>query len=212
MNIAAIHGSPKHKNSMSERLIGYMGQLAGAPVETHQAIKLLSDADLPQKLAGILKADVLLIVFPLYVDSLPAPLIALLTRLDHAAQTAAHKPVVYALCNCGFHEAKHNGLALSMVRAFARSAGMPYGYGLSLGAGPMLQGFKNLANGPTAPVHASLSEMVASMGLGLGREDVFVTVKFPRRLYILMAHLGWNQGARRNGVRRRMHARPHLIS
>lgn len=209
IRIAAINGSPKPAESLSGKLIEKLEGFLGAKIDTYHAAKLIRKEDAAGEIAGILKADVLLIVFPLYVDSLPAPLIRLLTLIEQAAKASeVPLPMVYAVCNCGFYEAGHNALALRMVRAFARRAGLRYGYGLGIGCGGVLA---HMEKGPAKNVYAALYALGSS---ACGRspkegEDVLLAPKIPRFLYRLGGNFGWRQLAKKNGVWKRMKMRPH---
>ncbi len=151
--IAAINGSPKAKESVSSLLIERMEKVLAAKIDVAQAVQLTRPGKAPETvsetIAGMLAADVLLLVFPLYVDSLPAPLIKLLTLMEQAAKaSSAPLPKVYAICNCGFYEAEHTRLALKMVRHFALRAGLPWGYGLGIGCGGFGVCVKQYGKGP----------------------------------------------------------------
>ena len=63
----------------------------------------------------------LVLVFPLYADSLPVPLVRFLKDLE--AHPLAARPVVSVVVNCGFLEPGQNDLAVEMVRLFCRRSG-----------------------------------------------------------------------------------------
>lgn len=211
--ITAINGSPKRTESTSGMLVEKLEEMLNTKIDTFQAVKLIQSEKAEEAAAGILKSEVLLIVFPLYVDSLPAPLIKLLMLVEQAARTSASPlPAVYAICNCGFYEAEHNRLALRMIRSFASRAGLMWGYGIGIGSGGFLQSAgKNMEKGPGANVHAalySLCEILRSKNVK-GSEDVFVTPKIPRFLYKFAGNMGWRQMAKKNGVLEQLDAKPH---
>lgn len=217
--IAAINGSPKAKESVSGLLIEKMEEILAIKFDVAQAVQLTRPGKAPETvsetIAGMLAADVLLLIFPLYVDSLPAPLIKLLTLMEQAAKaSSAPLPKVYAICNCGFYEANHTRLALKMVRHFALRAGLPWGYGVGVGCGGLAYAFNNnMAKSPAANLHAALCALgEAIRGNSTNtREDVFVTPKIPRFLYKLGGDMGWRQTAKTNGVGNQLSARPHSI-
>lgn len=66
--MVAINGSPKAKDGASGALIGQMGRVLGVDIPVYQAVELLRRDDAMPALARMLEADVLLIVFPLYID------------------------------------------------------------------------------------------------------------------------------------------------
>jgi hypothetical protein len=114
--IVAINGSPKAEGSVSGMFINQIEHILGTKITVYQATKLIRQERISAALSDILQAERLFIVFPLYVDSLPAPLIHLLTLIEQeAVNTSARLPTIYAICNCGFYEAEHTQLALHII-------------------------------------------------------------------------------------------------
>jgi len=164
------------------------------------------------ELAGILDCDVLLIIFPLYVDSLPAPLINVLNRLEQISSGVSVKPQVYSIVNCGFYDAKQNALALEMIKCFTSRTGLSWGYGIGIGGGGMLSSMgDNWAKGPVTGIHKSLCDMTDLINAGVNKErkpNIFVSPKFPRFLYLIAADLGMRRLAKKNGVKN-IRAKPY---
>ena len=210
--IVAINGSPKVKESASALLIDHIEHILETKGTVYQATKLILQEDISEVLSDILKADTLLIVFPLYVDSLPAPLMKLLTMIEQeASNTKTRLPVVYAVCNCGFYEAKHTQLALQIVENFTIHCGMPWGYGIGIGCGGLLLSqSKNLSKGPTAHVYAALQELGSAIKEGGKRENVFITPKIPYFLYKIGGNIGWRHMAKKYGTWKSLRAKPHF--
>ena len=210
MKITAISGSPKSEGSVSELIIKQVEQILGEEIQIYHAARTVQSETSPDILNIILNADILLIVFPLYVDSLPAPLIELLTRIEQIARKGDKKPRVYSIINCGLHESEHNILALDMIKYFTERAGLSWGYGLGIGHGGMLASMgENWSKGPAGGVYAAIRDMVGSMREGKGGDNVYVAPKFPRFLYIAAANLGWHMQARKNGVLKQLKAQPY---
>ena len=69
-------------------------------------------------------ADALVLVFPLYADSLPVPLLRLFKELE--ACPPCRRPAVSVVVNCGFLEPFQNDIAVEMVRLFCRRNGYPF--------------------------------------------------------------------------------------
>ena len=212
--IAAIQGSPKAKDSASRMFIGQMEHILGVDIPVYQAVELLREDDARPALARMLEADALLIAFPLYIDSMPAPLIKLLTYLERAAKDAGSAlPRVYAIVNCGFYEAVHNCLALEMVENFCARAGLPWGYGVGIGCGNVIAQFLQAQQqNSAAAAYAALCELGAAMrGLG-GGQNVLVGPGFSRALYQREGQKGWRLLAKQSGSLRLLKARPHKTS
>lgn len=203
MKITAINASPKEQNSMTSGIISQLERLLPDEVNSCRTGDLKNEADL----SSLTENDVLIFVFPLYVDSLPASLIELLTRLEKIEKTK--KPLIYAVTNCGFYEAQQTYLALAMMKCFANKAGLQWGYGLGIGAGPMIQSFgENWQYRPTALVYQALVALAERIKDRKTSDDRYVTVKFSRFLYGLSGNMGWYSLAYRNKTKNLM-AKPH---
>jgi hypothetical protein len=194
-----INGSPKAKGSASSIFIDKIKKNLINPI-VYQASQIIQEKD-STNLSDILNADVLLFVFPLYVDSLPAPLIKVLTMIEQKiANKSESVPIVYAICNCGFFEAKHTRLALDILKNFSISSGMSWGYGIGIGAGGLIASeSENMAKGPATDVYTVLLEFAKDMQNEVKKENVFVTANMPRFLYKFGGNLSWYQMAMKNG-------------
>ena len=211
-NIVAINGSPKARDSASGMIIGQIERVIEAPVTVYQAVKLMRDEDISEALSDILKSDVLLFAFPLYVDSLPAPLVKILTLIEQAnAQGRAQAVKVYAVCNCGFFEAEHTRLALDIIENFCARAGLAWGYGVGVGAGGFIYSQReHMSKGPAAGIYSALYALGKSIRAGdVGKQNTFATAKMPRFLYNLAGNLGWRQTAKKYKAGKALMARPH---
>jgi hypothetical protein len=213
IRIAAINGSPKISGSVSGMLIETIEGFLNVKMDTFQAIKIVRSEKTAQTAAELLNFDLLLFVFPLYVDQLPAPIIELLTYIERAASAAdTQLPAVYSVCNCGFYEAEHNRLALRMLHSFALRAGLAWGYGVGIGGGGLLESMGNITGkGPTANVYDALSALCEAMRAGdvMEHGDILVTPLFPRFLYRMAAEISWHQMAGKNHVRNQLKRKPH---
>jgi hypothetical protein len=156
-------------------------------------------------LAAIDIADLVLLSTPLYVDSLPAPVIHALYRIaTHRAPGAVGRmPSFFSIVNCGFVEPQQNAGAQQMLRLFCGQAHLnPVGE-VSLGAGgaltkPVRQAFlqviEALADGD--PIPASVADLT-------GRRIM------PAFLYVLGGNFTWKRQAKANGVRAQLEAQPY---
>lgn len=93
MNISIINGSPKSGESTSGLLIKYLLQETGE--SNAQVFKCSLQAT---ELAEIASSDVLVFVFPLYVDSIPSQLLQFLIILGEL-KDLNHDMMVYCVVN-----------------------------------------------------------------------------------------------------------------
>lgn len=208
MKIVAINGSPK-TTGISTLIITQMEKLLDERIEKHDAMRLVR-ADTPQKaIAEMLEADILLIVFPLFVDSLPSPLIELLTRLEITVCHGAAIPRIFTIVN-GALDSAQTALALEMIEHFACRAGLPWRYGIGIGAGSMLYNAgENWEKGLASDIYHALCDMATAIKEKRSGQNIFIVPKFPRFLYKTVANMSFWREAKRNGVGN-LRARPYM--
>lgn len=124
-----LNGSPRAPKSNSRQYAEIFIKHCKAPAE-YFTVSKTNHAALCERLSD---CQELLLVFPLYADSLPSGLLAFLKYLE--AHPPVRKPVVSVLINCGFLEPQQNDTALRIIQFFCRKNGYRTGSILSLGSG-----------------------------------------------------------------------------
>lgn len=219
-----IVGSPKVKSPSTSGALGeyVLQQLQQRGWETESLVlrgNLLRGEGQVEFLARVDQADLLLLVFPLYIDSLPFLMMrALEVMAEHLAAHPQPSPKrVVAIANNGFPEAYHNAPALAICRRFTLDTGMIWAGGLAMGAGEALFGGQPIAGPERAgrpPVkHVIQALEIAGAALAQGQavppEAAKLIAKTPiplipfslwRWLFIKMANQHWRQGAAENQV------------
>lgn len=219
-------GSPRTRKSTSQSLGGYLfDRLAERQVrtETFYIHTSLYSAERMQALQDAVDAaDLVMLAFPLYVDSLPAPVIVALERIA-ARRREQGKPRLRfaALANCGFPEAAHNRTALAICETFARQAGFDWAGALALGAGEGLVHGVPLegASGPAIPIRKALDLAAAALAQGeavpQSAVDLLARPVIPGWLYRLLGVFGWRQQAKQYGaqslLRRQAYRNPPAV-
>lgn len=212
-------GSAKREGeSTSEALGSYLTarlQAQGVTITTFAVHRALRTPERTHALLAAIDAcDLLILAFPLYVDTLPALTTQALERIAaHRQQsTATCAPWCLAIANCGFPEAAHNDVALEICRNFAAAAGMRWAGGLALGAGGAVHGEPVNARGMTHNVARALDltadALLADQPAPAAALTLMRTPLMPNRFYTFMGNLGWHQMAYSNGVWRQLHAQP----
>lgn len=206
MKVAMINGSPKAQNSNS----GYLLELLQARLPKDwefTTYKPIKPSEYTLTLAEVPRRDILVISFPLYVDSLPSHLLKLLTELEAAFKAnPPQKPVhVYVMINCGFFEGHQNAIAAEIVKHWAHRAGLVWGRVLMTGAGEMLGQTKNvpMGHGPNKNIHKALNSLAVSITTYESGEDICINPNFPRPLFIFMANRMWGFMIKKNGLKRK---------
>lgn len=147
---------------------------------------------LPALSPKVEEADDLVLVFPLYADSLPVPLIRFLKELE--ASPPARRPVVSVVVNCGFLEPHQNDIAVEMVQLFCEKNGYPFGSAVKIASGEAI-----LSTPFRFLVRLTLGRMAAS--LRRRRYGVFqVTMPLPKKVFLKASTAYWTAYGRRGGV------------
>ena len=216
-------GSPKPGRSTSRSLGEYLfGLLAerGLTTETVSLLRALRSVEETGALcASVDGADVVVLSFPLYVDSLPAvATLGLEVIASHRATRASDRQGVaasalVAICQSGFPEQSQNDVALRICRNFARAAGFDWAGGLPMGGGGMIDGRSVADLGGQVRRQARALALIAD-ALCEGRDvpDEAVTamgkLPTPAAIYRAGGNLGWRRQAKKAGVRSQLAARP----
>lgn len=176
---------------------------------------LRTEERIQQLLAAINTADIVVLAFPLYVDTLPYLVTSTLERIArHRQETASGSaPLFVAIVNCGFPEVAHNALALRVCRQFARQAHFTWGGGLALGGGGVLNGQSpDQAGGKARRIMQSLNLAADALAQGQPVPEAAVGLMarpiIPAGLYMLMGDIGWVQQAWQNDVLWKLGNRP----
>jgi len=214
-------GSPKTRKSTSNSLGGYLfEQLSARSIQT-ETIYLHTVLRSPAKMQALLDAvnaaDLVTLAFPLYVDTLPAPVIEALERL--AAQRQGRDPsnqqMFTAIANCGFPEAIHNANALAVCEMFARQAGFEWSGSLSLGGGEMVAGVPlGQLGGMTIMMRKALDLTAEALAQGQSipqaAQDIWGKPVIPHWLYRLTGWLRWNKQSKGYGAQKLLKRQPYL--
>jgi len=205
-------GSPKTGASSSGSLGAYLLEeleTRGLQTQTFHVTKALrTDQTTDELRAAVASAGIVVVSFPLYIDSLPAPLMCALELMAAWRPGTApvdHRPALVVICQSGFPEAQHNEVALEICRNFARAAEFEWAGGLVLGAGGMISGqpLRRLKGRMRSAVRAlDLTADELAAGRAVPDEAVRLMAKpaFPAFAYRFMANYGWRHESRRNGA------------
>jgi hypothetical protein len=134
-------GSPRGSKSISEYLGIYLvGKLREKGIETekvHLYSSMKSDEEQKHLFSSIDRSDILILTFPLYVDSLPALVTKVLEMISGHRESIENprRHQFVAIANNGFPEAHQNDTAIAICHRFARETGMEWAGSLSVGGG-----------------------------------------------------------------------------
>ncbi|MDE7171510.1 MAG: hypothetical protein K2O11_06515 [Oscillospiraceae bacterium] len=156
------------------------------------------------KLAKIARSDVLVLVFPLYVDSIPSQLLRLLIGLEEL-RDLNHDMMVYCIVNNGFFEGTQNYIAIQQMKNWCAAANLNWGQGVGIGAGEMLPFIADvpLKHGPNKNIGYAISSLATNLSNKKSGKDSFVSPNWPRFLWRMQStKFFWMPRARSNRLKK----------
>ncbi len=212
-------GSPKPVGSISESLGScLLERLAARGFATDVAsihAALACDGSVDALLATIDGCDLVVVSSPVYIGSLPAPVIKAFELVaDHRRRVPPPAPQrLAAIANCGFPETIHTEVSLAVCRLFARDAGFIWMGGLALAGAAAAEGRPAEQRGTTRNVVRAL----ALAGDALAGDEpippeaaaLMARPAVPSWLYRLIGNLSWRRLARREGIGAKLGDRPY---
>jgi multimeric flavodoxin WrbA len=216
-NALLLVGSPKHNGGTSMVIAEYLAsRLREIHVDTeikhvHQAIDGGKEDEL---FDAIDRADSVVLLFPLYVDSLPSGVVRFFELfLERKGENGGRGKPFYAISNSGFPESIQSTVALEICVLFARDTGFAWNGGGAVGGGYLLEG-KTLegSGGRAKNLRAGLALLAVSMSLkgGLSKQarDLIGRPLVPKFLYVYFGNKMWRKAAESNGVVDHLYDKP----
>jgi hypothetical protein len=173
----------------------------------HRALK--SAEELNHLTSTVADSELVIVASPLYVDSLPAPVVRLLETLATGLE-AYDRPAgqrFAAISNSGFPEAEHNDTALATYEQFARATGFQWAGGLALGGGEPVKNQSleegsqsGMARNVVRSLDLAADRLAEGGSIGPEAENLMREPLMPAVLYRFMGNMGWRFEAVKNGV------------
>lgn len=219
-NALILVGSPRLKKSTSARLAAVLEenlQNQGVEVSTAYSRKAFaSPRNTEELLARIEASDLLVLISPLYVDSLPAPVTRLLEIVaqNRRGKEAKTPKLFAAIINCGLPDPGQNRTALNICRIFARHAGLVWAGGLSLGSGEIIGG-RPLSKAPPGVRRIKKALKISADFLAKGEpipnsaQQLLNKPLAPWPIYLWMGSIWFYRAARKHGATHKMHDKPY---
>jgi multimeric flavodoxin WrbA len=219
-NALILIGSPRLKKSTSARLAAVLEEhleKQGLKVARLYSRKVFaSPQNTKELLAQIDTSDLLVLISPLYVDSLPAPVTRLLEIVaeNRRGKEASSPKLFAAIINCGLPDSRQNTCALNICRIFARHSGLVWAGGLSLASGEIIGG-RPLSQAQPGVRRIKKALEVAAVFLAKGQsipnraQQLMEKPLAPWPIYLWMGSIWFYRAARRNKATSKMHDRPY---
>ena len=200
MKITIINGSPKTVKSNSEILGNYLFPLLKENnIKKYYSIYFqLNDKTKNE----IYNSDVLIFIFPLYVDGIPSNLLKLLVKFEKE-NVVRPKTKIYCIVNNGFYEGKQNFLALLHMKNWCKKVNAKWGQGIGIGSGellPYLKRFK-LGQGPLKNLEKILNRFSRNILTLNSDKNIYINPNWPKSLYFIQGSISWILKARKNNIK-----------
>ena len=200
MKISIINGSPKAGKSNSEILGNYLlSLLKDNGIRKYYSISVRLDDKIKNE---IYNSDVLIFLFPLYVDGIPSNLLKLLVEFEKK-KVIKYRTKIYCIVNNGFYEGKQNQLAILQIKNWCEKVKARWGQGIGVGAGELLPHLKKypLGQGPLKNLGKVLDKFSANILTLKSDEDIYINPNWLRSLYFLQGSISWILKGRKNNLR-----------
>lgn len=208
-NLLLINGSPRKKGTSYSfsRTIKMLAEDSGNIAEIIHAIDYFDgkeDFEHLKKLTA--QSDIVLVISPLYADTLPYHDILLLEKLADEFKHELRGKSLFAIGQCGFPDITRIEPLLNCCRLFAEETEMKWLGGLAYGGGPMINGALLDSLGKkgekiTLGFRLALENILKGENIPSKSQEL-ITVKIPKLLYWPLAAFLNNNAkklARENG-------------
>ena len=220
-SVLILVGSPKGKKSASNNFALYLeDKFREKGIETEKSY--LVKYQKPERLKELVKKastpDLLIIVAPLYIDSIPAITINFMEEC-YKSKDDPHEQKLMALFNSGFPEPNHNDLAIKMCKNFASKMDMEWMGGITIGMGAAFESISLTdAGGMARNLRKGLDAAVESLSQNkkIPSEAMLTASKPLLPLFLskfFMCYFGerlWKRQVKDKIVRKKMHYRPYI--
>ena len=200
MKISIINGSPKAGRSNSEILENYLlSLLKDNGIRKYYSISVRLDDKIKNE---IYNSDVLIFLFPLYVDGIPSNLLKLFVEFEKE-KVVNPATKVYCVVNNGFYEGKQNHLAILQIKNWCEKIKARWGQGIGVGAGELLPYLKKckLEQGPLKNLGKALEKFSINILTLKNDKDIYINPNWLRSLYFFQGSISWILKGRKNNLR-----------
>lgn len=214
-------GSPKGEKSTSASLGNYLISkleelgMTSETLFTHRVVN--REEKILELFQSIEDVDLIILTFPLYVDSLPAPVIKAMELIKENRAVGESKKSQYfiAIANNGFPEASQNETALKICKIFAKESNFIWKGGLALSGG-VINGIPLIERGGVVRNIVKGFDIAAQAlknSNEIPQEAIELVAKklIPFSMYRIFGNFGWKQQAKRYGVRQKLKNKPYLM-
>lgn len=224
--VCFINGSPRGKNSGSQYFIGEISKLLNIEkmkIEHLCIVDCLKNNNVEEVFEKIYKANSIIFVFPLYIDSIPSSMLDFLAQFGEFIQKSSRMnmldktkvPRIYAVVNSGFIEGEQNKHALKIMEHFCDRIGFDWRFGLGIGAGEFMKESRDIS------IESKMKKTIYEAFLILKndiensrmvyKDNILANPRMPKFLFMFFGNRHWVRIAKRKKVKKNeLYAKPYL--
>jgi hypothetical protein len=200
-------GSPKGCSSTSESIGFYLlDRLQKAGWET-SLVRILPILESEERIELFLKdterVDLVILATPLYVDSLPSPVIRMMETIHERVLDRERKRRFLTIVNSGFPERVHNEIAIEICRKFAKESGFEWYGGIPVSGGGVVGGQPLAEVGGARNIRTALDmvakALIADEEFPPEAAEIASRKVFPHFLYRWIANRNFRKQAKKQG-------------
>lgn len=188
-----INGSPKPQISNSLHFLKMISPL----IDNAQLFDLRKNK-YKEILDSVQKSEVIILAFPLYVDS---PTSLMLEFLDYIIDNNINfkDKLVYVIINCGFRDGKQNITATNIIKRWCEKVGAIYGCSIQIGAGEIVG--KNKFKFVSRKALKKIKEFSNIIKEKRQSTDIITTMDFINdKLYCYLANISWQKSGKKHSL------------
>lgn len=185
-----INGSPKVKPSNSMFFLNKI-----KPLLEEYSIYELKKHKYDEIIKSINNSEVIVLAFPLYVDSPPSLTLEFLDYIIDNKVNLKGKPI-YTIINCGFRDGNQNTTAANIIRSWCKKVNAKYNGSLLIGAGEVI-GDKKYKYISTKAMKSldKFSKIIKNKEF---TKDIITTIDILNdRLYCFFANISWTKNGKK---------------
>lgn len=185
-----ISGSPKIKPSNS---MFFLNKIKSS-LEEYSVFEFKKNT-YDEIIKSIENSDVIILAFPLYVDSPPT---LILTFLDYIIDNKIDLKgkQIYNIINCGFRDGNQNIVAANILSSWCKKVNAKYSGSLLIGAGEVIgaKKYKYISTRAISSLN-KFSKIVKNKEI---TKDIVTTVDFLNdKLYCIFANISWTKNGKK---------------
>lgn len=180
--ISVINCSPKYKSNS----FNFIKRLVSKLKDNYQIIYLYHE-EVTDIINKIDKSNVVVFVFPLYVDTVPSKLIKLMEQnIDFKNK------YVYSISNCGFLEKMNNDIAIKIIHNWCLHCNGTFMGFFKIGAGEVI-GNDNFLSHFLAPLYKTKMILFSKRINKLRKVNLSTQIILPKRMFCYFANKGFKK-------------------